>query len=135
MVLQSGVISNAEKNLLMKYKIYISILFLSILVSCVSTKINKDLLIGNWGKNGKTEIFLTQNDFSILVEEDTISRNFNIHRNNIRIHQAITWYSEWKIIKLDRDSLILKNELEIKRFERINLDRANLKSVPTNLNK
>ncbi|MBF6640223.1 hypothetical protein IVB69_01895 [Flavobacterium sp. J49] len=103
----------------MKYPFYIIIAFLSILISCSSAKVNKDLLIGNWGKNGKTEFLFTEtNKFSILLEEDTISRNYTIHGNKIRIHQAITWYSELEIIKLDNDSLVYKNGNEIRKYER-----------------
>ena len=106
----------------MNYKIYTIIVFLSIFISCVPVKFDKNLLIGNWGKNGNIEIFLTaQNEYSILLEEDTISRNYSIHRNNLRIHQAETWYSEWKITKLDKDSLVLKSGNDIRQFERINI--------------
>jgi hypothetical protein len=104
----------------MKYSIYILIAFLSFLISCSSSKVNKDLLIGNLGINGKTEFLYTNsNNFSILLEEDTISRNYSIHGKRIRIHQAVTWYSELEIIKLDKDSLVYKNGNEIRKFERI----------------
>jgi hypothetical protein len=104
----------------MKYSMYILIAFLSLFISCSSSKINNDLLIGNWGKNGKTEfLFTNSNNFSILLEEDTITRNYSLHGKKIRIHQAVTWYSELKIIKLDSDSLVYKNGNEIRKFERI----------------